>query len=114
MSKGNARELPKMRINGREYYCDRKLQELIAVDNPHDRIPYKEFVFGLQGTDPEAGFIFAKQCPKCGGRMEFIKADDSRCCAPMWDMYVCDRCRCSCFADDEEKTDWVIRMGEVS
>jgi hypothetical protein len=35
------RELPKVIIDGKEYYVDERLQEYRACDNPHDRIPFE-------------------------------------------------------------------------
>lgn len=32
------RELPKVRLGKKEYYCDERLREIRNVDNPHDRI----------------------------------------------------------------------------
>ena len=37
------RELPKVWINGRQYYQDNRLREFRAVDNPHKRIAFKRF-----------------------------------------------------------------------
>lgn len=36
-------ELPKVEIKGKLYYQDDRLKEFRAVDNPHDRIDYKDY-----------------------------------------------------------------------
>ena len=48
------RELPKVQIDGKTYYVDRRLRELRNVENPHDirEIPFelREFV-QIVGTE---------------------------------------------------------------
>lgn len=39
---GPVRELPKVKIGAKLYYQDDRLEEFRNVDNPHDRITYKE------------------------------------------------------------------------
>ncbi len=36
-------ELPKVKIKGKLYYQDNRLEEFRAVDNPHDRIQFKDY-----------------------------------------------------------------------
>ena len=38
------RQLPMVRIGGKIYYRDDRLEEFRAVDNPHDRITFKEIL----------------------------------------------------------------------
>ena len=38
------RQLPKVRLGTREYYCDERLGEIRSVDNPHDRITKYEII----------------------------------------------------------------------
>jgi len=39
------KQLPVVKIEGKKYYRDDRLEEFRAVDNPHDRIPFSVWGF---------------------------------------------------------------------